>query len=387
MDTQITIDARPALPISLDSLWDIAANKRDNFSTVINSEFEENNIIAWVRKSKPGEYPLYVVVDSWIQKGETNRSVQLDRSSLKLTILVDPCRVHPLTYKAELNRQGRTFLGEHWEMQEAELREIVVYLIQGGSKPKFLQPKVSILEQIIGAVIPFIGNPPENKLIQEARPNHATTPNILGWGGLGMTAIYLLNGGTELFSDQPLIILTAIASPIIAVAISKRREIIESIPKQPLRTPRREYRVDSWHVSVPGAGENFDQFRQRLYDVVNDKEPNIEMNLELHQRLTPRGYEERERLVLIKGQTTFHIHIYQFGNDAFVGWESYLNWNRWVETVPISTTVRNSKKINYRSLTVGMYVPTDFDIIEADVLTETTHRIIIEEIKLFLKKR
>jgi len=32
-------------------------------------------------------------------------------------------------------------------------------------------------------------------------------------------------------------------------------------------------------------------------------------------------------------------------------------------------------------------VPTDFDIIEADVLTETTHRIIIEEIKLFLKKR
>lgn len=112
------------------------------------------------------------------------------------------------------------------------------------------------------------------------------------------------------------------------------------------------------------------------------------MNIELHQRFTTsRGCEEREILVLTKGQTTLHVHIYPFANDAFVGWESYLNWNSWVETAPISTTVKNGKKLNYRSLDVGVYIPTDFDLIEADVLAETTHRIIVDEIKAFLKEK
>jgi hypothetical protein len=36
---------------------------------------------------------------------------------------------------------------------------------------------------------------------------------------------------------------------------------------------------------------------------------------------------------------------------------------------------------------VGVHLPTDFDLIEADVLAETTHRILVDEIKTFLKER
>jgi hypothetical protein len=303
-----------------------------------------------------------------------------------VTLSVDPCRVHTLTYKAESNRQGRAFNAEHWELDDVELRELVVYLIKGGKKPKFFRSRFSAVERIIGAFIPFILNSMKNKLIPEARPNHWTMLNVLGWSGLLVATISLANG-IDFTPQRFLVTLIAIGALIVAVVMSNRRETIEVVPKQSLRTPRREFRVDSWHVSVPSAGEQFEQFRQRLYNVIKAKEASIEMSVELHQRLTPRGYEQRERLVLIKGQTTLHVHVYPFANDAFAGWESYLNWNRWVETAPISTTVKNGKKFNYRSLAVGVYTPTDFDLIEADVLAETTHRIIIDEIKAFLKEK
>ena len=93
---ETAIDARPVLPVSQDSLWDHAAKKRDNIASIIDSEFKQQNITAWIRKSQPGEYPLYVLVDIWIPKGETSQSVTLDRNFLKVIISVAPCRVHSL---------------------------------------------------------------------------------------------------------------------------------------------------------------------------------------------------------------------------------------------------------------------------------------------------
>jgi hypothetical protein len=388
MENEIAIDARPAFPTSQDSLWDAAAMERDNITSIIDSELKTKNITAWIRKSKPGEYPLYVVIESWIRNEETDRSVVLNKSFLKLIILVDPCREHSFIYKIELERNGKKYSGEHWNLSDNMLRELVFYLINGGKKPKFFRPRFSIIKRIVITLMPFFGNPMKNKLIREARPNYWTIPFLLGWSGIFIVTIWLLFGVDYPSTSMGNLALWIALGPLIAAVImSERREIIEVVPKQSLRTPRREFRIDSWHVSVPGAGEQFEQFKQRLLNIIKVKESSIEMGVELHQRLTPRGYEERERLVLIKGQTTLHVHIYPFANDAFVGWESYLNWNRWVETAPISTTVKDGKKLNYRSLNVGVYLPTDFDLIEADVLAETTHRIIVEEIKAFLKEK
>jgi hypothetical protein len=385
METKNAIDARPILPISEKSLWDRAAERRDEIASRIDAEFNKRNITAWIRKSKPGEYPLYVVVNSWIQVLESDLAVTFDKSSLKVTISVDPYREYPLIYKVELNHQGREFSHEHYTLSLAEISELARYLIEDGSKPSFFKPRVPLIERIIGAFIPS-----ENKLIPEARPNYWTLPMVLGWGGI-VVAVGLAIGLSEPYADNTglhiLCALVGIATVVVAVALSKRRPAIEAIPKQSLRTPRREYRVDSWHVSVPCAGEQFEQFRERLYTAVSAKARDIEMNLERHQNLTPRGFEERERLVLSKGQATLHIHVYPFSNDAFVGWESYLNWNRWAESKPVSTTVRDGRKVTYRSLEVGVHFPTDFDLIEANVLAETTHRVLVDEIKTFLKER
>ena len=76
-----SIDARPALPISTsgDSLWDRAAQRRDWVSSYISSFFKSRGIEAWVRESQPGEYPLFVAVDSWMPVGQTDTFEPLDR--------------------------------------------------------------------------------------------------------------------------------------------------------------------------------------------------------------------------------------------------------------------------------------------------------------------
>lgn len=390
MDAKTMMDARPALPISDKSLWDQAERTCDDISSIINEEFKAQNITAWVRRSQPGEYPVYVVVDSWIQREESPLAVTFDKSFLKVTISVDPYREYPLLYKVELNRYGRSLSNERWVLSHSEVRELARYQIQGGEKPSFMRPEVSAIEGIIGAFIPFIGKPPENKLILDARPNYRTLPVALTASGL-IAAFGLWIAFSDQYEDNTalsvLCLLVAAGFVFVAAYISHRRPVAEAIPKQPIRTPRREFRIDSWHVSVPCAGTQFESFRDRLYTAVSTKDPDILINRELHQNQTPRGFEERERLVLCKGQATLHIHIYPFLNDAFVGWESYLNWNRWEQSAVVSSTVRNGRTVQYRSLSVGVHVPTDFDLIEADVLSETTHRLIVEEIKAFLREK
>ena len=386
-------DARPTLPVSTDSLWDKAAAQRERIARLIDAELKNLNVIGWIRKSKPGEYPLYVAVDSWMPISETQISTTFDRTFLKFEILVDPYREHPLIYKAEAKRHGYEYSGQHHELVETEVAELARYLVKGGSKPTFFRPRVPLVLRIIGAFIPFVGNAPKNKLIKEARPTHFTAASVLGWTGAIAVLVFGLTlwvvadapGDESNFSGFGLFLgFCALGA---AWLITTRREKCVAVPKQSLRTPRREFRVDSWHVSVPGAGEQFQAFRDRLYKAVMTRDPSISAELELHQDFTPRGVEERERLVFTRGQATLHIHIYPFSGHAFVGWESYLNWYRWAEGDAVSTTVRDGRKVTYHSLQVGVHVPTDFDLIEADVLAETTHRVLVDEIKGFMKER
>jgi len=79
-------DARPALPVSEHSLWDRAAQKRDEIANIIEAELGKQNLVGWVRRSKPGEYPLYVAVDSWLPLNETEISKTFDRSFLNLDL-------------------------------------------------------------------------------------------------------------------------------------------------------------------------------------------------------------------------------------------------------------------------------------------------------------
>jgi hypothetical protein len=384
------VDARPALPISSsnESLWDKAVQRRDQIAVEIEAFFESRAITAWVRKSKPGEYPIYILVDSWLTSEQSDISATIDKSSLKISISVEPYHVEPFDYEVTLRGHGKVYQANYWQLETAELKEIFSFLLDGGNRPEFFRDRVPAIARILGGFIPFVGHTPENKLVKEARPNYFTIPvAILAVGAAVFIAVIAFGSPDSQSVTYWWAGFIILACSIVAYSIASRRPVLEVIPKQSMRCPRQEFLIDSWHVSVPGAGRNFPEFKERILRVVSPTDPSIECNTEIHQNSTPRGFEERERTVLSKGQATLHVHIYQYGVDAFVGWDSNLNWQRWAEGATVASTVREKHRVDYKALVVGWHRPTDFDLMELNVLTETTHQRVVDEIRLFLKEK
>src|SRR5215471_2390338 len=132
-------DARPILPVSDKSLWNGAARRRDQIAARIEQNLAALGLQGWVRKSQPGEYPLHVAVDVWRHIAETGLTGTFDRSHLKVTIQVEPYRVHPIIYTAELSRQIKKYEATYWSMPDDELDEMVTYLVRGGQKPAYFK--------------------------------------------------------------------------------------------------------------------------------------------------------------------------------------------------------------------------------------------------------
>jgi len=280
-------------------------------------------------------------------------------------------------------------------MPEDELDEMVTYLVQGGTKPVFFKSRIPGIVRILSSFIPLLTKEYENELIEEVKPSYRTWPVALGWAGLiaavgGFVTVYTESQspyGPD-YSGLGLVFgLAGLALMGTAWWLSSRRPVFEVTAKQPLQTPRREFIVDNWQVSVPEAGVDFASFQGRIHEALRMMGPEIEFSFETYQTRTPRGFESRERLVITKGQGNVHVHTQPFGRDAFVGWDSYLNWARWGETEPISKVVRDGNRILYRSLVAGAHIPSKFDLMELGALAETTHRIIVREIKAFLKEK
>ena len=346
-------DARPILPVSEKSLWNVAAKRRDEVAIRIEKKLGELGLQGWVRKSQTGEYPLFVAVDIWRPIDDTSITSTFDRSHLIAKIEVDPFRRRSIIYTVELSHRKKQYASTYWELGDDELDEMVSYLVNGGHKPTYFKPRLPWILH----VFPFLPHSEyENELVEEAKPKAFTGAAAVGWIGLLTAPIgfSLAFGSADSYgfsndNTQAMAIgagIIGLAMIGVAIWLSWRRPVYQAVAKQPTRTPRREYVVDSWQVSVPEAGCEFQAFKSRIVDALEKMDPGLEFSHEIYQSQTPRGFEERERLVITKGQGNVHVHVQPLGRDAFVGWDSYLNWARWSETAAVSTVVRAGNKSN-----------------------------------------
>ena len=188
-------------------------------------------------------------------------------------------------------------------------------------------------------------------------------------------------------STNVVVFLIGIVLLIASLVMVFRRSRRYSVVNRPPTAPRQLFLVDSWHTSVPDVAESFDQLNARLERAMSFIDPSISMSREIHQYETPYGLEERERLTFTKGQAVVHVHIYPFASDAFVGWDGFLNWAKWSETTPVSRTVKGNNVVEHRSLTTAFHVPSEFDLVEFNALSELIHRRIVLELKAYLKEK
>jgi hypothetical protein len=168
----------------------------------------------------------------------------------------------------------------------------------------------------------------------------------------------------------------------------RRRKRAVYTASQPVVPPRDLGLVDSWHAVVAGLGRDWENVKRRLVaSLAAGQSMGAECRPEIYGYRTPNGYEERERLVVSKGQGLVHLHIYPFGDDMFVGWQACLNWARWAETVPVATRVADGLETQFVEIRPGGYIPNQFDLIDLNSLSEFVHRRLERELKAILKEK
>jgi hypothetical protein len=375
--SQQMIDARPVIASSAQSPWTDAENQRDALADAMEAALKDLNLRALVVRSQPGVYPATLQLVAWSPQDESDSATVTKRDELKISIDVNPYLQNPILYRIDIAARNRRISKSRWRLSEADAKQLAAYAVGNGPVPEIL--KGDLARSLVG-LIPFGALMLDrNELIKSARPSRLTVPNALIAGG-GLIGLF---GGMS----QSLLVLPGLAAIVVGAMWSMRRPRLYANVKRPELAPRRLFLVDSWQTSVPDVGPYFSQLVSRIERAVNAVDPAIGARWENHQYRTPYGFESRSRLTLTKGQAVVHLHIYPFANDAFVGWDGYMNWARWAETEAVSTNVRDGKRVDYRSLAVGPHIPNDFDLVELNALCELVHRRIVTEIKALLKEK
>ena len=374
-------DARPFLPADINSPWTAALNRRDVLSEAIEAALAAQNIRALILKSQPGVYPVALSVTAWTPQRDRRETIELHRESVTIAIEVNPYLTQPLVYAIEVRTIQRAYHANVTQLGTDDAVDLVRFALGKGPQPGILpSPLQHVWDEFVER-LPF--GPKRNPLIKEAEPNRFTTPALLSYG-----AILLAILSVPLFGGLKPLVLVIIGGLLTAAwVIASQRSVVYNIVKRPEIAPRSLALVDSWHTSIPDVGVHFDALVDRIERAVSALDPMIRLGWETHQYRTPYGFEERQRLTLTKEQAVVHIHLYPFAADAFVGWDGFLNLACWAETVPVSVSVRGDRRIEYRSLTVSGYQPTEVDLVELNALSELVHRRMTIELRAFMKER
>jgi hypothetical protein len=384
------IDARPVRPTSTDTLWDRAVVVRDELAVQIRATLDEEQLGALVFVSANGNYPPWVKLEAWLPESDRRSvdSASRERAELLLVVDVKPYHRHQLVVSAQATRSGRTIrIEQHSAFSRSDVAEWTRYAVARAGKPGNYHPFGNALAAIIAALplVPYRGRNPVN----DAYRNRFFLTRV---GSLTAGSIMLFPLALLAIDPVPALtvslILLGTSGLVVAWSIKRRRAQAIFVVEQPIPPPRNTGLVDSWHVVVAEFGRDYDTVKQRLMrSVTAEQGPGVSCQAEVYGYRTSNGYEERERLVVSKGQSIVHVHIYRFTDDLFVGWNAYLNWAQWSETPAVSRKVERGQTVEFRELRRGYYVPNQFDLIDLTSLSELVHRRLERELKSILKEK
>jgi len=391
------IDALPFLKTSDDAVWDRAKRTRDSYYEAIDARLKAAKVQALLRKSGDHVFPPWLHMEAWVAPPRRlNRpdSGQV-RAGLVITVDAKPYHEEQIVTSAELMHGNRRIaVSEKKDFRAANAAEWAMYALGQGPKPSNYHPVSDAIIGMLIGFIPFVENPNVNKIRKPFRPSiwKSGLPAVLGLGGLilaGYGALRIINLDRYYEAPGPyvLLILLGAALMLAAMALGRRRINVISVANAPRTPPRDLGMVDSWHTLVPGLGDRFEAAKQRVFAKLLDSDViGAKSFVEAYNFRTPMHFEERERVVLIKGQSVLHVHFYKFGSDLFVGWDAYLNWARWSDNVVVSKRVEKGCAIEFREVRQGLYIPNQFDLIDLNSMSEFVHKRLEVEIRALMKE-
>jgi hypothetical protein len=393
--TVASIDARPIRATSTDTPWDRAVKLRYSLVSQMRATLEEIGFEALLFVSSNGNYPPWAKLEAWLPRPSGPDRGGRERVELVLVVDVKPYNKSELVVSAYATRGARKLsVTNRPDFSERDVRDWTLYTLRRAGKPRNYSPVLDALHGLVATVLPFLPGPHANPVQAQYRNRF----RVSRAGALGLLSLIVLVGSIAALSapdiadDAPWMAILpwlGVAGLIVTFFLVRRRRHAVHVTDQPTVPPRNPGMVDSWHAVVAEIGRDFAAARDRLVATLKAEEgvAGLTCQMETYGYRTPNGYEERERLVVSKGQCFVHVHIYPFSDDLFVGWDAYLNWAKWDETAPVSRKAQSGMTIEFRELRQGFYVPNQFDLIDLNSLSELVHRRLEREIKAMIKER
>jgi hypothetical protein len=355
---------QPVLPREASSVWARVDASRRDIDAAFKKACIELGIAAYVGRSNSFEFPARVLFEAWIpQDSERNLT---ERVWARVTIEPKPYHPYEIEYHVEIHNRGREKnWGRYGAFRQDEAVAIVSHLVFKKDKPK----------------LPLrIGQPHDSTLLcwllgREKNELAATKQ----WNVTSILLFFGLVVGILLLTVSQALGLFAIVLWLAFLIIVKLTPKAVRTAGKPEKEPRFLTHYDSWQAVVSGAGGSRSILQDRFVAILHNA-PIKEMRHYV-ERIQYRGLEmieEREQLVLTARRGIMYCQIYEFGNDLYVGWQSFLNRGTWIEqTVTHGVDSKSLKRVEVKTVVPGTKPLSEYDLMDLNCLTEWIHAQIV----------
>jgi len=338
-----------------------AERERDRIYDLIHQAARGQGVELTIVKSDPFVSPPKVVVDCWVRHPQ-DPLVTLRSNAV---ISVRPREFHHFPYEYDIefkNDVKKRAVKNIIEFVETDAYGVVGYLLSTSMrKPLAMRRRRS------WAIDLWRPRNRPGRLGMDPRGVIAGAMIVLGIATLGISVgVALLPAG------------------LLLAYFNRRRRTHCLSAGRPDQEPRRLIRLDSWQVVVDGLGPDSDELRSRIiselkgipgqsFDVANEK----------IWYWGSDGKEEREQTVVRLRRGLLFLHIYQYGESLYIGWDAHVNCGEWIETLAANGYDKKTGTLcAVHSIAAGWHVPNEYDITDTNCLIEQVHAIITRCVKL-----
>jgi len=348
-------DTRPIIPRNQSNLWSKGEQIRDEIYGQLAEICRGAGIEPRLLQSSAFMFPAWINFEAWDPQADPTTT---RRSSATITIDPKPCHKHEFEFEIALATAGKALTLKRVKHPTAEeLRQLVNFLLNGGTRPTFRQ---------------FRERPQ-----QFWRERNKVQGLSVDWLSIGVSLFGI--AGFLTITTQPIGIFLWIVAGIFVYLLRRRGHLTRNDGK-PDDEPRALTRVDSWQTVLFDLGNQVAMVRDRFTHAMRDGlGPQCRFRPERLWYWGLEGKEEREQLVLTGGRGIVFCQIYQYGQDLYVGWDGHLNRGQWVEqTVASGIDRATGSPISISRVVPGTQPTSEYDLADLSCLMEWTHAQVVK---------
>jgi hypothetical protein len=380
-------DVRPLLQRNNHNAISRAELTRDQLYHMLAAACTKQGVEALIIKSPPFSSTVTVSLESWT--GVDTEPAITDRGAV--TITVRPTQFH--RFECELDvmvqRSGRPRHYRRVQMlSEWTVEQLVLYAL---GRTKNVYFGFTYMRELGWQLWR-----PRNEL-QRVQTDWAMT---LGFW-MAIIGAFLIWTSYEIYdeyrhfraeTDGTAALWTGIVFAVIGVGLAVHRAlqpIYFLSSGRPEQEPRRLISLDSWQTLVYGAGTQIDRLKTALRaELEHGVAPGFRLSDERIAYLGVDGKEERDQMVVTFRRGITFLHVYRYGDDAYVGWSSHVNAGTWVEKRLAAGAERGTgRRVQVNTIVSGWHIPSEYDVTDTNCLTEWTHATTTKVLKRFMEEQ